>query len=268
MIKQQKKNTFVNKMVMVVLVGIIAFALAGCSTDEVNSESSGETKQEITVAVVQDYPPFEYKVDEELTGFDVELVEAVAEEAGLTVNWNIMKFDGIIPALQANQVDAAVSAIGIREDRLEVVDFSDPYFESGLSLVTLKDSAIEDEEDLQGKTIVAKQGTSSLELANELAEKYNGEVTKLQDDATMYMELENGNADVVINDYPSVAYKINQDGEASQLRIVGDKYPSEDYGIAISKGSEGLVEKINTGLGELKDSGEFDEIYSKYFSEE
>src|SRR5699024_3430142 len=108
---------------------------------------------------------------------------------------------------------------------------------------------------------------SSLELANELAEKYNGEVTKLQDDATMYMELENDNADVVINDYPSVAYKINQDGEDSELRIVGDKYPSEDYGIAISKGSEGLVEKMNNGLQKLKDSGEFDELYNKYFSE-
>ena len=267
--QQQKKNTFFSKAVkMIALAGIIALALAGCGSEEATSESSGETKEEITVAVVQDYPPFEYKVDEELTGFDVELVEAVAEKADLAVNWKIMKFDGIIPALQANQVDAAVSAIGIREDRLEVVNFSDPYFESGLSLVALKDSTIEGEADLEGKTIVAKQGTSSLKLANELAEKYNGEVTKLQDDATMYMELENGNADIVINDYPSVAYKINQDGDDSALRIVGDMYPSEDYGIAISKGSEGLVEKINAGLGELKDSGEFDEIYSKYFSEE
>ncbi|RKQ32933.1 ABC transporter substrate-binding protein [Oceanobacillus halophilus] len=266
--KQQKKNTFVYKIVMIALVGIIAITLAGCGTDEVTSESSDGSKEEISVAVVQDYPPFEYKVDEKLTGFDVELVEAVAEKADMTVNWEIMKFDGIIPALQANQVDAAVSAIGIRDDRLEVVDFSDPYFESGLSLVTLKDSAFESEADLEGSTIVAKQGTSSLELANKLAEEYNGEVTKLQDDATMYMELENGNADVVINDYPSVAYKINQDGEDSELRIVGDKYPSEDYGIAISKGSEGLVEKMNTGLQELKDSGEFDELYSQYFSEE
>lgn len=266
--KQQKKNAFVNRFVMITLVSIIALVLAGCGTDEVNSESSGETKEEITVAVVQDYPPFEYKVDGELTGYDVELVEAVAEKADLTVNWNIMKFDGIIPALQANQVDAAVSAIGIREDRLEVVNFSDPYFESGLSLVTLEDSDIEEEADLEGKTIVAKQGTSSLELANELADEYNGEVTKLQDDATMYMELENGNADVVINDFPSVAYKINQDGEDSELRFVGDRYPSEDYGIAISKGSEGLVEKMNAGLEELKDSGEFDEIYNRYFSEQ
>src|SRR5699024_2158564 len=118
--KLQKKDTFINRIVMITLVGIIAFVLSGCGTDEESKEASGETKEEIEVAVVQDYPPFEYKVDDELTGFDVELVEAVAEKADLTVNWEIMKFDGIIPALQANQVDAAVSAIGITEDRLEV----------------------------------------------------------------------------------------------------------------------------------------------------
>lgn len=264
---KQRKNTFVQKGILIVLVGVIALVLAGCGTSDTTSNASGETKEEIIVAAVQDYPPFEYKEDGKLTGFDVELVEAIADKANLSVKWKTMKFDGIIPALQANQVDAAVSAIGIREDRLEVVHFSDPYFESGLSLITLKDSAVEEEADLEGKTIVAKQGTSSLKLANELAEKYNAKVTKLQDDATMYMELENGNADAVINDYPSVAYKINQDGGDSKLRLVGDKYPSEDYGIAISKDSEELVDKINTGLQELKDSGEFDELYSKYFAE-
>src|SRR5699024_11767297 len=83
---------------------------------------------------------------------------------------------------------------------LEVVNFSDPYFESGLSIVTMEDSDIEEEADLEGKVIVAKQGTASLALAEELAEKYSAEVTKLQDDATMYMEIENENADVVINE--------------------------------------------------------------------
>ena len=266
-----KKGTFFTKTILIALIGLVAILLVACGTDDEttgnNSNDSADTKEEITVAVVQDYPPFEYQVDQELTGFDVELVEAIAEKANLSVDWKIMKFDGIIPALQVDQVDAAVSAIGIRDDRLEIVDFSDPYFESGLSLVTLKDSDIESEADLEGKTIVAKQGTSSLQLAEELADEYGSEVTKLQDDATMYMELENSNADVLINDYPSVAYKINQE-EDSNLRIVGDKYPSEDYGIAISKEADGLVEKVNEGLQELRDSGEFDEIYNKYFSEE
>lgn len=269
-----ERKVSMKKFLMLTLLGVIALVLAACGgsdgESEANAEGSDEATsgEEITVAVVQDYPPFEYKVDEELTGFDVELVEAVAAEAGLTVNWNIMKFDGIIPALQANQVDAAVSAIGIRDDRLEVVDFSDPYFESGLSLITLNDSDINEEADLDGKTIVAKQGTASLDLANELAEQYNIEVTTLQDDATMYMEVENGNADAVINDYPSIAYKINQDGDDSNFRLVGDMYPSEDYGIAISKGSEGLVDKLNEGLQAIRDSGEFDEIFNTYFSEE
>lgn len=268
--QKQKQGSFVKRYVITILAGIIILVLAGCGggdepEDEVSAEEDLET---ITVAAVQDYPPFEYLEGDELTGYDVELVEAVAEKADLEVEWNTMKFDGIIPALQANQVDAAVSAIGIREDRLEIVDFSDPYFESGLSIVALEGSDIEEEADLDGKVVVAKQGTASLELANELAETYDIEITTLQDDATMYMELENDNADVVINDYPSVAYKINQDGDENTLQFVGDMYPSEDYGIAISKDSDGLVEKMNEGLQELRDSGEFDELYNQYFSED
>lgn len=268
--KEQKQNPFVKRLMLIAFLGITALLLAACGGEEESDDavSAEEETETITVAAVQDYPPFEYLVDDELTGFDVELVEAVAEKANLEVEWNTMKFDGIIPALQANQVDAAVSAIGIREDRLEIVDFSDPYFESGLSIVSLEDSGIEEEADLEGTTVVAKQGTASLELANELAETYDIEITTLQDDATMYMELENENADVVINDYPSVAYKINQDGDSNVLQFVGDMYPSEDYGIAISRDSDGLVEKMNDGLQELRDSGEYDELYDQYFSED
>ncbi|WP_169911069.1 basic amino acid ABC transporter substrate-binding protein [Evansella clarkii] len=235
--------------------------------EENDSEASQGDAEEISVAVVQDYPPFEYMEDGELTGFDVDIIEAIAEDQNLEVNWEIMRFDAIIPALQADQMDAAVSAISIREDRAEVVDFSQPYFESGLSLVVPVDSEINSLDDLEGATIVAKQGTSGLEKANELAEEYNGEVTTFQEDAMMYMEIISGNADAVINDYPSAAYKIVTDGDESDIRIVGDRLTGEDYGIVVSKGSDGLVEKMDAGLDSLFESGKYDEIYDQYFGE-
>lgn len=235
--------------------------------EEVQEEVVQEEAQKVTVAVVQDYPPFEYIVDGNLTGFDIDIVEAIAEHQNLEIDWNIMRFDGIIPALQANQVDAAVSAITIREDRAEVVDFTQPYFESGLSLVVPVDSEINSIEDLEGATIVAKQGTSGLEKAREFAEEYNGNVTVLQEDATMYMEIVSGNADALINDYPSVAYKIALDGDDSDIRIVGERLTGENYGIAISKRADGLLDKFNAGLDYLFESGKYDEIHSSYFSE-
>ncbi|OLO26276.1 hypothetical protein BTR23_23670 [Alkalihalophilus pseudofirmus] len=236
--------------------------------DPVEQEETAEVEQ-VTFGVVQDYPPFEYiDEDRELTGYDVELVEAIAEKENLEVDWNIMNFDGIIPALQAQQIDGAVAAITIREDRKEVVDFTDPYFESGLSLVVKEDSHIEKIEDLDGANIAAKQGTTSLEQAREFAEQYNGDVMVFSEDAALYMSVESGNADALINDYPSVAYKIRMDGEDSVLRIVGERLTGEDYGIAIAKGNEELLKKFNRGLQTLRDSGEFQEIYDRYFAEE
>ncbi|MCL7746826.1 transporter substrate-binding domain-containing protein [Halalkalibacter alkaliphilus] len=280
----QKRNVTMKSALMALFMTALLMMLAACGTaeetqgeEQAGSEAGEETteqeatepaeKEEIKVAVVQDYPPFEYIVDGDLTGFDIDIIEAIADLQGLEVSWEIMRFDGIIPALQANQVDAAVSAITIREDRAEVVDFTQPYFESGLSLVVPVDSEIEGIEDLAGAQLVAKQGTSGLEKAREFAEEYDGDVTVLQEDATMYMEIVSGNADAMINDYPSVAYKIALDGDDSDVRIVGDRLTGEDYGIAVSKGADGLLEKMDAGLAEIMENGTYDEIYDSYFAE-
>ncbi|MBU9721468.1 MULTISPECIES: transporter substrate-binding domain-containing protein [Bacillaceae] len=278
--KEKYSGKFKSTVTAILATSALLFMVGCGESDEAQAEQNAtggndteenaaveEEAQEISVAVVQDYPPFEYMEDGELTGFDVDIIEAIAAEENLIVNWEIMRFDAIIPALQADQMDAAVSAIAIREDRAEVVDFSNPYFESGLSLVVPTDSHINSLEDLEGATIVAKQGTSSLELANELAEEYNGDVRIFQEDAIMYMEITSGNADAVINDYPSAAYKIATDGEDSDIRIVGDRMTGEDYGIVVSKGADGLVEIMNSGLSKLFETGKYDDIYDQYFGE-
>ncbi|WP_236035050.1 transporter substrate-binding domain-containing protein [Alkalihalobacterium elongatum] len=270
---ERKRSSKMKKWMGGIVASALLLGMAACGTaDETQGDAGSdgvaqEGLQEISVAVVQDYPPFEYIVDGNLTGFDIDIIEAIAAEENLKVNWEIMRFDGIIPALQANQVDAAVSAITIREDRAEVVDFSQPYFESGLSLVVPVDSDINSIEDLEGAQIVGKQGTSGLEKAREFAEQYNGDVTVLQEDATMYMEILSGNADALVNDYPSVAYKITTDGDDTQLRIVGERLTGEDYGIAVSKGADGLLEKMDNGLSTIMENGKYEEIYNQYFGE-
>ena len=260
-----------NKVLMLaVIVLLVSLSLAGCggSKDTAGNEGSqAPAKDKVTFAVINDYPPFEYKDNGKLTGFDVELIEAIAKQQNFEVEWKEMKFDGIIPALQGNQVDGAVSAITIRPDRAEVVNFATPYFKSGLSLVVRKDNAIQKMEDLKDKTIVAKQGTTGLEKARELAEQYGAKVKVLQDDTALYLEVETGNSDATINDFPGAAYKIKIDGEKSNLRIFGEKLTGEDYGIAISKSNTELLEKVNTGLKAIQENGEFDKLYAKYFGQ-
>lgn len=256
------------KLAFTAIAGLLTLSLSACggSQEATSSDKPAETSSnKITVAAINDYPPFEFKQDGKLTGFDIELVEAIAKQENLQVEWKEMKFDGIIPALQAKQVNAAISAITIRDDRKQVVDFTTPYFNSGLSLVVKKDSDIQKLEDLKGKTIVAKQGTTGLEKAKELGEKYGAEVKILQDDTALYLDVETGNSDATINDFPGAAYKIKIEGENSKLRLLEDKLTGEDYGIAIVKGDQQLLDKFNNGLKALQDSGEFQKLYDKYF---
>ncbi|HEX3015660.1 MAG TPA: transporter substrate-binding domain-containing protein, partial [Desulfobacteria bacterium] len=175
------------------------------------------------------------------------------------------KFDAIIPALQAKQVDGAVSAITINDKRKQVVDFSTPYFNSGLSLVVKKDSQIQQLSDLKGKVIVAKQGTTGLNKARQLAAAYGATVRVLQDDTDLYLNVESGNADALVNDFPSAAYKIKVDGANAKLRIVGDKLTGEDYGIALAKGNAAFLNKVNDGLKKLQADGELKALNNKYF---
>lgn len=259
-------KTYKKLVIIGAAIALITMNLAGCSSAKPavsDTETSKTTK--VTVATINDYPPFEFKQDGKLTGFDIELVEAIAKKENFQIDWKEMKFDGIIPGLQAKQLDAAISAITIRDDRKQVVDFTTPYFNSGLSLIVKKDSPIKTLEDLKGKTIVAKQGTTGLEKAKELAAKYGAKVKILQDDTALYLDVETGNSDATINDFPGAAYKLKIEGTQSKLRILGDKLTGEDYGIAIAKGNTELRDKFNDGLKKLQDSGEFKQLFDKYF---
>jgi glutamine transport system substrate-binding protein len=261
------------KVTTLVATGVLALSLVGCgsssttsSTNQTGSanDSNGAKNQTITFAISPDGPPFGYKDNGQLTGFDVELVQKIAEKEHLSVQWKEMKFDGIIPALQSKQVDGAVSAITIRDDRKKVTNFTDPYFDSGLCLVVKKGSPIHSLSDLKGKKIVAKQGSSGLAKAKELAAQYGATVKILEDEATLYMDVENGGSDAMINDFPFVAAKIKS-GTASGLQIVGDKLTGEQYGIAIAKGKDDLLAAFNKELKALKDDGEYKQLYDKYF---
>jgi polar amino acid transport system substrate-binding protein len=215
-------------------------------------------------ATAPDGGAFSSKENGKLKGFDIEIVETIAKKENLSVDWKEMKFSGIIPALQSKQIDGAAAAITIRDDRKAVTNFTDSYFKSGLVLVVKKNSSIKGVQDLKGKTIVAKQGTSGLEKANQLATEYGAKVKILEDEPTLYMDVESGGSDALINDFPFVTDKIKS-GTAGNLKIVGDRLTGEDYGIAITKGKDDILNKFNKRLQEMKQNGEYQAIYDKYF---
>ncbi|MFD1849824.1 glutamine ABC transporter substrate-binding protein [Oceanobacillus bengalensis] len=249
----------------------------GGSTDDETTASEGTTDEEAnsnenslndsyTIVSDNSFVPFEFVEDGELVGFDIELIKAIAEEAGFEItNGEIetTNFDGIIPGLQTGQFEIAIAGISITEERAQVIDYSDPYYESGLAIGVQSDNEeINGLEDLEGKTIATRLGSTSSAFIKENIEGAEPNEYEQLDQA--YLAVENGSADAILYDAPNVKYYIATTG-AGKLKVVGDLYQAEDYGIAITKGNEELVEAINDALATLRENGTYDEIYNKWF---
>jgi glutamine transport system substrate-binding protein len=220
--------------------------------------------KELLVATDTAFVPFEFKQDGKYTGFDIELWDAVAKEAGFKYSLRPMDFNGIIPGLQTRNIDVALAGITIRDDRKKVIDFSDPYYESGLAILVGKDNnQIKTAQDLQGKTVAVKIGTATVDYL-----KANVPSAKLKlfpniDNA--FLELQTGRVDAVVHDTPNLQYFAKTAGEG-RVKVVGSLKSGDFYGIAFPKGSE-LVPAVNKALKTLQANGQYDAIYKKWFGE-
>jgi len=258
------------KWTLLALLLAVLTVLAACGSSEEESgggETGGGEGEAYRVGIDTTYPPFEFEEDGEYTGIDIDLINAIAENQGFEIAFNPMDFGGIIPALQAGQLDVAIAGMSITDERKEVVDFSDPYFDAGLSLVVAEDNSdITSLEDLEGKTVAVKSGTTGAQFARDNEAEYGYEISQFEDSPSMFQEVSNGNADVLLEDYPVIAYAIAESELA--LKTVGERLTGDQYGIAVLKGENAeLLEQINAGLQELRDSGEYDEILNKYIAE-
>jgi len=242
-------------------VGLLSMSLVGCSNSD---DKSADGVEKVSVAALNNYPPLIFKQDGKLTGFEYDLLQAVAKEENLELEFKEMKFDGFIPGLQSNQVDIA-SSILIREERKEVVDFTDIFLESGLVLAVANDSSIQSFEDLKGKTIVATQGSTTYEEAKKLAEQYGGQAKPLKETDALYLDVENGNADALVLNSPTVDYRLAVDGDNVKFRIVGEHMTVDEHAFAVKKGNKELADKINNGLKKVQENGEYNKIHEKWF---
>lgn len=257
---------FKKTLLSVGLVGLLSVLLVGCSDDKADAETTGDKVTKASVAALNNYPPLIFKKDGELVGFEYDILKAISKEGDLDLEFKEMKFDGFIPGLQSNQVDIASSLV-IRDERKEVVDFTDVFMKSGLVLVVANDSPIQTLEDLKGKTIVATQGSTTFEKAKEIAEQYGATTRPLKETDALYLDVENGNSDALVLNSPTVDYRLQVDGDNVKFRIIGDFLTEDEHAFAVKKGNKDLLIKVNAGLKTIQDSGEYDEIRAKWFGE-
>lgn len=259
------------------LAAVLVFslaALAGCAKKEEPAPQSGTeapaTQKILKVGTEATYPPFEMvdKQSGEYVGFDMDLIRAIGKAQGYEVKINSMGFDALIPSLMTDKVDCTISAQSITEERLKSIDFSDPYFDGGLIIaVRADDTSIKSYEDLAGKVLAAEIGTTGAAASERLKEKNPKTQVRIFDGiGEAFMELEKGGAVAVINDFAVTDYYMQTDGEG-KIKLVGDIFQAdEQYGIGIKKGNAEMLKMVNEGLVKVKESGEFDTIYKKWFS--
>jgi ABC-type amino acid transport/signal transduction systems, periplasmic component/domain len=247
---------------LALVLGALMVAATGCSQDQ-KADAPKEEKAVLRVATSPDFAPFEFLEGNQIVGFDVDLMNAIGGKMGKEIKFENSSWEGLIPALQAGNVDAVIAGVAITPERQEQVLFSDPYYQTGLGIFVSKDSGVKSLDDLKGKRIAVQMGT----LGQDIAEEVEGaDVRKLSVSADTFLELRNGTVDAVINHIPVFKYYLKTTG-SQELIMVGEPMKSVPDGILVKKGNQALVDEINKALKEIKDSGEYDVIYEKWFGE-
>ncbi len=222
----------------------------------------------LKVATEAGFMPFEYVGEEtgELLGFDMDLIRAVGEVLGLEVQIDNISWDGLIPALLNNNYHAVIAGVTITPERKESVSFSNPYFESVLTVVTKKNETnVASLDDLTGKAAAVQINTTGDFTASDLYDEgLLKSVSRFDTVADAMQAVMIGAADVVIVDLP-VAEAYLEANPTAPLKNVGAVSANEHYGIAIHKNNGQLLEQINAALAELEKNGTYDEIYGKWF---
>ncbi len=248
------------KWLMALVLGIGVLAMFGCGGD---NKQPAESSNVLKIGTNATFVPFEFSdKDEALTGFDIELIKEITAVMGVEPDFHNISFDGLIPALETGQIDVAISGMTITEARKEKVEFSFPYYESGLGVLVTNDSNISGWDDLEGTKVAVQLGTTGAEKAEEIT---NVELRTFDHNSEALLELKNGGVDAVIADLPVLQYYLSTEKDANATLITIESDEPEYFGIAIKKGNTDLKDKVNSALKELKENGKLDELYEKYF---
>jgi polar amino acid transport system substrate-binding protein len=240
------------KMVLAALVAAAVFA--SCAQ---------APAKKLVVAQDTTFPPMEYLDDSKATvGFDVDLVNEIAKEAKLDVEFKSVSWDGIFAGVQNGTYDIIASSVTITDERKATMDFSDPYVNAGQVLVVLSDNNKDTKlADFAGRNVGAQVNTTgSMEV-----DKIKTIKLKAYDDiALSFDDLVNKRVEAVVIDTPVAAMYVKNPKFAGKIKIVGEPMTSEFYGIVVKKGNKELLDKINAALATLTANGKLEELKAKW----
>lgn len=228
-----------------------------------------EITEKIRICSETTYKPFEFMQDGQYQGFDMDIIRAVAGAQKIDIEILPIGFDSLIPALRAGKADAVISAVSITEPRKEVVAFSDPYYTESLCMVVRNsNNKIQKFTDLSGKIIGVELGSLGNEYANKLKEQNDStDIVVFESPQSMYTQLEIGTLDALLSFQSHSSYYIKTNPNCG-LKIAGPVVQkTEQYGIMVRLDNTQLLQQLNTGLQKIRDNGQYDSIYQKWFGQ-
>lgn len=243
------------------IAGLLSNEDEAAGPDAESSDLELVTEGKLTVGTASPFPPFVIGQPPEISGYEIEVVNAVAEELGLQPDYRTVPFDMLLADAAAAKFDLVAPASAITLQREQVVDFADPHYEAQLALLVAPDSDVGGIEDLEGKAVAVRAATTGEAYAQE--ETPAASVLDVPDDAAAINAVRSGKADAAIIDQPVAQAGVDIEAGVEIATVLST---SEFFGLAVADGNDDLREQVNRALGELKDDGTLAELYERYFS--
>ncbi|WP_028329135.1 transporter substrate-binding domain-containing protein [Brachyspira alvinipulli] len=254
------------KKIFIILIAMLYLIACKNNNNQNNNKEYIVPKDTVTNEVVKVGiyvydSPFVYLDNDNISGFDYDLINEIAKVFDLKLEFVQMKFDKLIPSLQIGEVDCIVAGLSVTEERKKLVSFSTKYYQSAKSVLINKkdDGNIKTTNDLIGKTIGVIRGT----VGDITASKMNGvNVKRYNSSASTLLSLKIGVIDAIMFDKVTCEYYTQYDQD---VKIVeGIEFSEDDYAIAVRKDDDELLQKINVGLYTIMNNGVYDELVEKY----
>lgn len=255
------------KVTALLLAGMMTLGMSSAAVFAEGEVEAIKAEGKVIMTTNAEFEPFEFKDGDEIIGIDKEIADKIAEKLGVTLEITDIAFDSLIPSLNAGKADFIAAGMTATDERRKNVDFSDDYFNASQTIIVATDSEIASREDLNGKVVGVQQGTTgdiyctNEDGSSDIAVK---EVRRYAKGMDAVADLITGRLDaVVIDDFP--ANKLVEKNP-DKIKTLDEAMTEETYAIAVPLGSD-LVEVVNEVIAELNESGEMDEIVSKYISD-
>ncbi|MEC5423830.1 transporter substrate-binding domain-containing protein [Virgibacillus sp. C22-A2] len=264
------------KRIYLIVVSLFLFLVIAACGDQASGENTNEEEGKGSLNRVQEsevlrvgfegtFRPFNYLGDDnEYIGFDVDIANELADRLGVETEFVATSWDSLIGGLQSDKFDVIIAQMTVTEERKESVDFTDPYVVTGSVLITREETDdISVLEDIEGKKVGVGGGTTFEEVANSVE---GADVTLYKTVNDYIQDLLNGRLDVIINDQLLMSHNIQEEDLA--IKIVSDILNKDEIGMAVKKGSDDLVAKLNEELENMHEDGTYAEIYKAWFDSE